>query len=64
MHGLLRLRMLLARRPFIYWLFVAVLAFAIALPVASAVEDVQLERASWGEVATVYVATAPIEPGD
>lgn len=58
-----RLRMLLARRPWIYWAVVAAVAVALATSVAGAVASVDRERNSWGESAQVYVATSRIEVG-
>jgi len=58
-----RLRMLLARRPWIYWMVVAGVAGGVALPVATALADVRRERDSWGATKTVFVATRAIDAG-
>lgn len=57
-------RTLLARRPWIYWLFVVAVAGLIAVAVSNALADVRRERDAWGETTTVRVAAAAIEPGD
>lgn len=59
-----RLRMLLARRPWIYWSFVALLAAGAGLTVAASVADMRRARESWGETAPVLVATRAIAPGE
>jgi hypothetical protein len=64
MHLLARVRFELARRPWIYWLIVAILAALVALGVARAEGRVDAARRSWGEQVTVWVATADIEPGE
>ena len=63
MHPVARLRYVLARRPWLYWAAVAVLAAAIALVVASAVASVDDARRAWGATRTVVVATADLAPG-
>lgn len=59
-----RLRMLLARRPWIYWLFVVAVAAGVALSVTAALAEVRRERDSWGETVTVFVSTEAISIGD
>ena len=63
MHVLARVRMLLARRPWIYWLAVAAVAAAVGLGTARALAGIDAARLAWGQQATVWVATADIEPG-
>ena len=57
-------RRLLARRPWIYWMFVVIVAGLIALLVSNALAEVRRERATWGETTSVQVAIAEIGPGD
>ncbi len=64
MHQLAWVRLMLARHPSIYWLTVGMVAAAVALGAARAVEGVDAARRSWGSQQTVWVATAPIEPGE
>jgi len=59
-----RLRRLLARRPWIYWVVVALVAIAVGGRVLSHVDAVDAERRSWGELAPVFVATSDIAPGE
>ena len=63
MHLLARVRLTAARHPWIYWLVIAVLAGSVAVGAARAMAGVDAQRRSWGEQATVWVASAPIEPG-
>ena len=58
-----RLRLLLARRPWIYWSAVALLATVIGASAASSVAGVDRQRRSWGTTAQVVVASAPLTPG-
>ncbi|MEO6123900.1 MAG: hypothetical protein ABIR32_09325 [Ilumatobacteraceae bacterium] len=57
-------RTLLARRPWISWLFIVGIAGLIAVAVSNALSDVRRERDRWGETTTVHVAIAAIAPGD
>ena len=59
-----RIRSLLARRPWIYWSFVAVLAAAGAAVVGGAMGAVDARRAEWGTTRTVWVARHALAPGD
>src|SRR4051794_20713131 len=59
-----RLRTLLARRPWIWWLTVALLAVALAASVAAAVGRLDAERRTWGATASVVVASRDIAPGE
>jgi hypothetical protein len=63
MHVAARLRNVLARRRWLYWAAVALLAAAAALVMASAGAAVDDARRSWGETRTVFVATADVVPG-
>ena len=64
MHVAARARLVLARRPWLYWLIVAVLAAVIALVVRERVVDLDDARRSWGDTRRVLVAAAPLEPGE
>ncbi len=64
MNPLARARHVLARRPWLYWVAVAVLASAagwVAAGSASALDDA---RRSWGTPRAVVVAAVDIAPGD
>lgn len=58
-----RLRLLLARRPWMYWSAVCVLALLIGASAASTLAGVDTQRRSWGQTAQVVVANAPITTG-
>lgn len=58
-----RLRMVLARRPWIHWLMVGLLAIAVAAAVAVSQAGVKRERDSWGRTKRVLVATRDVLPG-
>ena len=64
MHVAARARLVLARRPWLYWLVVAVLAATIALVVQGRVVDLDEARRSWGDTRRVLVAAGPLEPGE
>ncbi|MBA3287830.1 MAG: hypothetical protein H0U21_07375 [Acidimicrobiia bacterium] len=64
MHPVARLRYLLARRPWLYWLVVVVVAGAIAFAVAGAVGGVDDARRAWGATRGVVVAATALAPGD
>lgn len=59
-----RLRLLLARRPWLYWLAVAMCAAVVWLAMSSAAASVQHERASWGTTRQVWVTNAAFAPGE
>lgn len=59
-----RVRMLLARRPLLYWAGVAGVAAAAALTVQTTVRDAERARDSWGDTATVLVATHGVAAGN
>ena len=56
-------RRLVARRPWVHWLAVAVLAGGTASAVAARLDDVDATRRAWGDTARVAVAARPHEPG-
>jgi hypothetical protein len=58
-----RLRLGLARSPWLYWAIVAVLAGTAGFLVLRAASGVDAARESWGETRQVVVARHPIEPG-
>ncbi len=64
MHVAARARLVFARRPWLYWLIVAVLAAMIALVVRGRVVELDEARRSWGDTRRVLVAAAPLEPGE
>jgi hypothetical protein len=64
MNPLARARHVLARRPWLYWLGVAVLAAAAAWGAARGASSVDAARRSWGTPRDVVVATADLAPGD
>jgi hypothetical protein len=64
MRLLANIRMHVARRPWIRWLVVAVLALGVGVAVASELAGVRREREAWGRSTTVYVATKDLAVGD
>lgn len=63
MHVAARARLLLARRPWLYWLAVAVLATSTALLVHQRITALDDARRSWGETRRVLVARDALTPG-
>jgi hypothetical protein len=63
MHLLARIRLMVARHPWIYWLTIAVVAGLVAVGVASALAGVETARRSWGQQSTVWMTTAAVAPG-
>ena len=59
-----QVRLQLARRPWIYWVFVVGVAGLVAVAVSNAIGEVRRERDSWGATTTVVVARTDIQPGD
>ncbi|MCY7300368.1 MAG: hypothetical protein LH616_14300 [Ilumatobacteraceae bacterium] len=59
-----RLRLLFARRPWLYWLIVGTCAMAVWLSVASAQAQVTRERDNWGTARRVWVASGPVVAGE
>jgi hypothetical protein len=64
MNPVARVRHVLARRPWLYWCCVAVLALAAALLAADASAGVDEARRSWGTTRDVVVTAADIAPGE
>jgi hypothetical protein len=64
MNPLARLRHVLARRPWLYWLGVAVIALAIGLLAVRAAASVDEARERWGTTREVAVAVSDLVPGD
>jgi SAF domain len=59
-----RVRHVLARRPWLYWLGVLVLAAIAGLVVADAAARVDAARRAWGVTRPVVVAAADVAPGE
>ncbi|CAB4867647.1 unannotated protein [freshwater metagenome] len=59
-----RLRMLLARRPWLYWLLVALMGLGVATQVHASVAAAQRARDHWGSTVTVLIADRRIAAGD
>lgn len=64
MHVAARARLVLARRPWIYWVVVAALAVAAAASLRSEMASIASERETWGSARTVLVARHRLEPGE
>lgn len=64
MRWMSRMRMTVARHPWIHWAFVALLATAIGGSIAMGLAGVRREREAWGTTRTVLVATRAIVPGE
>jgi hypothetical protein len=61
---LARLRRVLARRPWLYWAAVLLLAVAVGTVIASMAASVDAARRAWGDTRPVLVATVALAPGD
>lgn len=59
-----RLRLALARRPWLYWLFVACCAAIVWSTLSSAQSRLDEQRHQWSETRRVWVAVGDIAPGD
>jgi hypothetical protein len=59
-----RLRLVLARSPWLYWAIVATLAGCAGLLVMRAADSVAAARDHWGQARRVLVATREVQPGD
>lgn len=59
-----RVRVELARRPWLFWTVVAAAAIAVAASALSLVEQVERRRDAWGTTTRVLVTTGDAEPGD
>lgn len=58
-----RLRLVLARRPWLYWLCVAVCAAVVWFSITAAQARVTAARDSWGATRTVWVAAGEVGAG-
>lgn len=63
MHVAARARLVLARRPWIYWVVVVALAAFVAVVVNGQLSTVSAARSEWGATRTVLVADESLEPG-
>jgi hypothetical protein len=63
MNAVARVRHVLARRPWLYWLAALVLAAGAGLVVADAVAGVDAARRAWGTTRAVVVAADDVAPG-
>lgn len=63
MHVLPRLRLELARRPWIYWLIVGLCALVVWSGITRAASAADAERRQWGQSRTVLVATVDVARG-
>lgn len=59
-----RLRLALARRPWLYWLFVAGCAAIVWSTLSASQAELADQRRRWGETRRVWVAAADIAPGE
>ena len=59
-----RLRLLLARRPWLYWSAVGVCAAAVWASMSAAAAGVERERAAWGATQRVWVTDAALGAGE
>lgn len=59
-----RLRWALVRRPWLFWLLVGAGTTLTGSIAYESVRSVEAQRQTWGDTATVYVATAPLARGD
>ena len=59
-----RLRLALARRPWLYWLLVAGCAAIVWSIVSNAQSRLDEQRKQWGETRRVWIAEVDIAPGD
>lgn len=64
MHVAARARLVLARRPWLYWAIVAALTAAVVVTTRNELATVERARAEWGSTQSVLVATRTLEPGD
>ena len=64
MHVAASARLVLARRPWIYWAVVTTLAVVAAAAVHGEMASVAAERDRWGSTRTVMVTRHELEPGD
>ncbi len=64
MHVAASARLVLARRPWVYWVVVALLAATAAAVTQTQMSSIAAERNRWGATRSVLVASEPLEPGD
>lgn len=64
MHVAARARLVLARRPWVYWAVVATFAALAVVAVENQMASVDAERNGWGTTRQVLVARRHHEPGD
>jgi hypothetical protein len=64
MHVAASARLVLARRPWVYWAVVVTLAVLVATIVHREVTSVAASRDRWGTTRSVLVAQQQLEPGD
>ncbi len=64
MHVAARARLVLARRPWIYWAVVATFAALAGAVVHAEMTSIGAQRDRWGSTRTVLVARQQLEPGD
>jgi hypothetical protein len=61
---LARLRLLLARRPWIYWTVATAVAALAAWAVHAAIDAAHREQHRWGTARTVWITDRPVDRGD
>ncbi len=59
-----RLRIFMARRPWLHWVLVVLLAAGVAAIVAAQLADVRRQRDAWGTTIDVIVAERDVVPGE
>jgi len=64
MHVVTRVRLLLVRRPWVWWSAVGLTAVVVGIAVSGAVRRLDEQRRAWGERRTVWVASATVAPGE
>jgi hypothetical protein len=64
MHVAAQARLVLARRPWIYWVVVATFALLAAVAVHGEMTSIAARRDGWGDTRRVLVARQQLEPGD
>jgi hypothetical protein len=64
MHVVAATRLVLARRPWLYWAIVTALAAGVALAFNAQSSALDTARTNWGTTRTVLVAERALQPGD
>lgn len=64
MHLLARVRLVLARWPWIHWVLIGAAAVGVAAGTGRAIASVDAARRSWGEQRSVWIATTELAPGE